>query len=125
MLMKHTTGSTVKPALREVLATSHVAAVSVAVLFLWSLDLAFRALWFPLSRVLEYLFTAVAILDIPYIPTRLTVYDRIMMLIPIEYLYGAVFSLAAALLLARWVYGMGPLRSLARYRSRMRWRKHA
>lgn len=51
----------------KVMAKSHVAAVAVAVLLLWSMDLAFRALWEPLSRIAEFLFTAIAILDIPYI----------------------------------------------------------
>ena len=52
--------------LRQVLADSHIAAATIAVLLLWSIDGAFRALWIPVSRAVEFLFTAVAIFDIPY-----------------------------------------------------------
>jgi hypothetical protein len=101
-----------KRSLRQVLADSHVAAVTIAVLLLWSLDAAFRALWLPVSHVLGFLFTAVAILDIPYFSPTLTVTDRVMLVTASAYLYGAVVSFSAAWVLSRWVYGIGPFRSL-------------
>jgi len=55
-----------KPTLRNILADSHVAAIAIAVLLLWALDDAFRALWPPFFQLVQYLLTAVAILDIPY-----------------------------------------------------------
>lgn len=92
-----------------------MAAVTIAVLMFWFLDGAFRALWEPVSRVLGFLGTAVAILDIPYFSRTLTTTDRFMLIMAANYLYGAAVSLAAAWLLSRWVYGEGPLRLLATY----------
>jgi hypothetical protein len=108
----------VKPTLREILAESHISAVTIAVLLLWSFDSAFRAIaatWGPFFRVAEYLATAVAIRDIPslgpFIPE-----DRIILFVTFSYLFSGFVSLVSAWLLARWVYGDGPLRSLSRYR---------
>jgi hypothetical protein len=101
--------------LRQILADSHVAAATIAVLLLWSLDAAFLALWEPVSRVLGFLFTAVAILDVPYYSPSVTTLDRLMLITMSAYSYSAAASFLAAWLLSRWVYGVGPLRSLARY----------
>jgi hypothetical protein len=101
--------------LRQTLADSHVAAVTIAVLILWSLDGAFRAAWEPVSHMLAFLFTAVAILDIPYFPRMLTPAGRSMLIMAATYLYGAVVSFAAAWLLSQWVYKAGPIRLLATY----------
>lgn len=96
--------------LRGVLARSNVAAITIAVLLLWTLDNAFRALWGPVSRVGTFVYTAVAILGIPYFNSSL---DRNVLMMTLLYLSGAVVYLLAAWLLSRWVYGMGPLRSLS------------
>jgi hypothetical protein len=109
----------VKPSLKEVLADSHIAAVAIAVLLLWSLDGIFRALWSPVYRVLGFLFTAVAILDVPFISPTLTGEDRLMLITTFLYFCAAIISFSGAWLLSRWVYGVGPLRSLVRYRSRI------
>lgn len=114
-----TNRESVKPSLREILADSHISAVAIAVLILWSLDWAFRALWGPLSRVIGFLATAVAILGIPYFSTTLYATDRLILITTFSYLLSAVIGLASAWLLSRWVYGMGPLRSLSRYRARL------
>jgi hypothetical protein len=91
--------------LRQVLADSHVAAVAIALLLLWALDAAFRGILDPV-----FLLTGILIRDIPALgspPVRLT-------LITNGYLLNiAIVSIAAAWLLSRWVYGMGPLRSLS------------
>jgi hypothetical protein len=104
-----------KPTLRQILADSHVAAVTIAVLLLGALDGVFRALWGLGSRVLTFLFMTVAILDIPYFSSTLTLADRSMLIVAFYYLYGAVVSLSAAWLLSRWVFGVGPFHSLNRY----------
>ena len=78
-----------RPSLRRVLADSHVAAVAIAVLLLWSLDAAFSALWPPVSRALEFVFTGIAILDIPYLPRTFTVADWSMLIPTLVYLYQA------------------------------------
>lgn len=112
---------TVKRSLRQVLADSHVAAVSIAVLLLWALDAVFRGLWDPVYRLGVFLLTAVAILDIPYLSS--TGADRFMLISTLYFLYSAIVSFSAAWFLSRWVYGLGPLRSLAACRSRLTGRK--
>jgi len=90
-----------------------VAATAIAFLLLWSLDAAFKALWVPAYRVGVFLFTAIAIWDVPYYSPHLTVFDRLMLNSILHGLYIAVAGLAAAWFLSLWVYGTGPLRSLA------------
>jgi Zn-dependent protease with chaperone function len=114
----------VKPSLREILANSHIPAVAIAVLLLWSLNWGFQALWSPLLRVGDFLFTAVAILKISYFSPTLTGADLFMLTTTLLFLFNALISLAAAWLLARWVYGVGPLRSLSKYRTRLARRNH-
>jgi len=109
----------VKPTLREILAGSHVAAVAVAVLFLFSMDAGFRALWDPLFRLASFLFTAVAILCIPYFDHKFTIVDRLTLLATFSYLFSSASSLGAAWLLSRWVYGVGPLDCLSAYRTKL------
>jgi hypothetical protein len=109
----------VKSTLREVLADSHVPAFAVAVLLLWSLDAGFKALWIPLSPAATVLLTAVAIFDIPYFSPKLTLADRFILITTFSYLWGSLICFAAAWLLSRWVYGVGPLRTLSAYRSRL------
>jgi len=110
-----------KPSLRQVLADSHIAAVAIAVLLLWSLDGAFRGLWGPVYGVVEYLFTAIAILDIPYFSSALA---RFALVETCSYLYMAVVTFSASWLLSRWVFGVGPIRSLARRYKDFSGRKH-
>jgi len=116
---------TSKRSLRQVLADSHVATVSIALLLLWSLDAAFRGLWDPACRVGAFLLTAIAIRDIPYLSPGGTAVDRFMLISTFYFLYSAIVCLSAAWLLSRWVYGTGPLRSLIACRSKLTGRKHA
>ena len=106
-----------KPSLRKILADSHVAAVAIAVFLLWFLDLGFRSLWEPLFRTASYLFTAVAIFDIPYF--TLNGADHFLLIMTFSNLIYALINLTAAWLLSRWVYGVGPLRSLGAYRNKL------
>jgi hypothetical protein len=117
-------GETVNPSLRKILADSHVSAVAIAVLLFRSLDSAFWALWGPLSRAASFLFKAVAILDIPYFTRTLTIRDRFTLFITFLHLFYSLVYLAAAGLLSRWVYGMSPLRSLNKYRTILATRNH-
>ena len=114
-----TSGENVKYSLRKILADSHVAAIAIAVLLFWSLDSAFRALLFPLFRAVTFLFTAVAILDIPYFSRTLTFIDSVTLLVTFSNLFSSLVCLTAAGLLSRWVYGLGPLRSLTIYRTKL------
>ena len=104
---------------RSMLADSHVGAVAVLVLLLWSIESLFRAIWVPLSRIGGFLLTAIAILDIPYYAPGLTTLDKIWLVGIGVYLYAAVVSFAGAHLVARCVYGMGPARLLASYRKKI------
>ena len=106
---------TMKRPLRETLADTHIAAVTIAVLLLWALDGAFKALWEPLSHALGFLFRAVAIFDIPYLSSTLTSRDRLSLFILGANFYWALVNFFAAWLLSRWVYGSGPLNTLSRY----------
>jgi len=115
----------VRPSLRQVLADSHVGAVAIALLLLWSLDAAFSALWPPVSHAMGFVFTAIAILDIPYFSRTFTALDRLVLISTLAYLYGSVVSLSAAWLLSKWIYGVGPLRALMSFRSKLRRSNHA
>ena len=108
-----------KPTLREILAHSHIAAVAIAVLLIWSLDWGFRALWNPLLRVAGFLFNLIAIFGIPYSSPGVNIADRLILINTFSYLFAALTSLAAARLLSHWVYGVGPLHSLSAYRTRI------
>lgn len=103
---------------------SHVAAVTIAVLLLWSLDGAFRALWDPLSRIATLLLTATAILGVPYFNRALDRGDRLILITTLLYLTGVLINLFAAWLLSRWVYGAGPLQSLRMFGARFIGRNH-
>lgn len=102
-----------KHSLRQTLADSHIAAVTIALLLLWSLDSLFRALWEPFSRAISVLFTAVAIFDIPYYSR--TTADRLNLIVVGVYLYSAFIGFLAAWALSHWAYDTGPLRSLTGY----------
>lgn len=102
---------------QQVLAESHVAAVAIALLLLWSVDSAFRALWPLVYRILSYLVTAIAILDIPYISPGVSFQDRLTLITTCTYMCAAATQLAAAWLISRWIYGTGPLGILMTYYS--------
>lgn len=104
--------------LTQALADSNVSAVAIALLLLWSLDATFRGLWDPAYRVGTFVLTAIAIWDIPYHSPTLSAIDRLTLISTFYFLYSAIACLSAAWLVARWVYGMGPLRSLAACLSR-------
>lgn len=114
-----------KPSLREVLANSHVAAVAIAVLLFWFMSSMFEVLWPWMERVLKFLITTVAILDIPYLSPTLTVLNRSMLIILSFYLYQAIISLSAAWLLSQWIYGTGPLQALSTYHSQLSGKNNA
>ena len=68
---------------------------------------------------MSFLFLAVAILDIPYISSTLSPADRLDLVTTFSNLFFALFSLAAAWFLSLWVYGVGPLRGLSKYRTKL------
>ena len=102
--------------LREMLADSHVAAIAIVLLLLWSIDWGFRSVLILVSSVGEYVVTAIAIVGIPSgspFIARGTWVSAWLDFVP------ALSILLAAWILSRWVYGLGPLRSLGAYRARL------
>lgn len=113
-----------KPSLRNVLADSHVAAVAIGVLLVFSLIELVSPLQIPLLRAAGVLFNAIAFFDIPYFSGRITVKDGFMLFTTISSFFYAFVSVVAAWALSRWVYGRGPLRALSRYRAALLRRRH-
>ncbi|MGH9513214.1 MAG: hypothetical protein ACRD2U_13865 [Terriglobales bacterium] len=99
--------------LRNILAESHIAAVAIAVLVFSSLDAGFRAFWGPLSAAATFLFTAIAIFDIPYF--SFNVANCLALTVSLYYFFSAMVCLGVACLLSRWVYGVGPFFILNTY----------
>ena len=111
--------------IRRALAGSHVAAVTIAILLLWTIDGAFRAFWPPFLRATNYVMMAVATLDVSYLHPKLSYVDRSVLLFSCLYVYGTVVSLSAAWILSLWVYRTGPFGVMRRYHVRFKERKIA
>ena len=103
----------------HVLAESHISAVTIAVLLLWTLDWGVRGVWTLVVPAADYVVTAIAILGIPY------AHIPVMWTLTVLYLLSSFLSLTAAWLFSRWVYGVGPFRSLTGYRRGADRRNHA
>ena len=111
--------------MRTTLAERHIAAVAIAVLLIWSVQSFCQALWPPLSRVLEFVFTGIAILGIPYFDAPLNVRDRTTLTFMLIGLVYSIITLAAANLLSHYVYGRGPILALSAYGKMILRRNHA
>ena len=105
--------------IREILIHSGVAAVAVAVLLLWTIDLAFHALWNPFWRLVDFIGTAIAIRGIPYIPLKFTAADEAVAFYVLLYSIESVACLCCAAIPARVIFGCGPLRCLKENRELM------
>jgi uncharacterized ion transporter superfamily protein YfcC len=99
----------IKP-LSQILAESHVSAVAIAVLLVWTFDWAVRGLWTLIVPASDFVMTAITIHGIPY------EHPRVIWTFTVFYFLGSFLSFAAAWLLSRWVYGSGPFHSLSKYR---------
>jgi hypothetical protein len=108
----------VKRSLREILAESHIAAVMVAAFLSWSFYDIFQAFLPFIYNASNFVFTAIAILDIP--SSTFEISHSVMF----AYLYSAVASLLAAHILSHWVYRLGPFTALACYWSKLAWRNN-
>jgi hypothetical protein len=98
-------------ALRQILFDSHVSAVAIAVLLVWSLSYVLEGLWQPVFSAISFTMTAIAIRGLPFDVPRFFA-PRDMVFVSCDALFNAATSILAASILSRWVYGMGPLRSL-------------
>lgn len=112
-----------KQSLREALADSHIAAVTIALLLFSSVDCTFRAVWPYAFEAISFIFTAVAIWDIPYF--SFDGVNRLQLVATLSYLYSAIVEVLAAWLMSRWIYGVGPVRSLIEQRRTLTRTQHA
>ena len=112
-------------ALRQILFDSHVSAVAVVVLLVWSLTYILEGLWQPVFNLISFTMTAIAIRGLPFVPSRFSFSVREMMFASCDALFHAFTCILAAWILSRWVYGMGPLRSLTMCRERLARREDA
>jgi hypothetical protein len=100
----------VKAPIRQVLGDSHIAAVAIAVLLLRSFELGVQHLGQPLILIAGFLIHVVATRAIPY---GSFTFGQWLMLIPaVVNFIGSFILVTAAWFLSRWVFGMGPFRSL-------------
>jgi hypothetical protein len=111
------TGDVLKPPLRTVLADSHVSDIAIAAILLRSLDSAFRVLWPPIAHAATFLFTAIAILDVPYCSRTLDTANRLQIMEMSKNLISALIAFTSVWLLSRWTYRVGPIRSLSQWSS--------
>jgi hypothetical protein len=114
----------VRPTLREVLAESHIAAVAIVLLLIWSLDSGLRAVARPILSVVEFLITLVAIRDIPYGFGTQSLGYWLSQAPAFTHFLNALVCLGAAWGLSRWAYRVGPCRSLIECRERLARRNH-
>lgn len=99
---------------RRVLRDSHIAAVAIAVLLVWSLDLAGTAIWRSISYLGHQLFLRVPIFDIPLFFGPAGNYSQTIYLLS----FSALF-LVEAWILSLLVYGFGPFSVLASYQNKL------
>jgi hypothetical protein len=116
--------TSLKPSLRTVLADSHVSDIAIAALLLRSLDSAFRVLWPPIAHSATFLFTAIAILDVPYFSRTLGTVGRLQIMEMSKNLISGLIAFASAWLLSRWMYSVGPIRSLSQCCNSLRRSSH-
>jgi hypothetical protein len=114
----------VRPTLRAILADSHIAAVAIVVLLIWSVDSGVRAIGPPILSVFSFLVTMVAIRNIPYGFGIFSLGSLLSQVPAFTHFLDAVVSLSAAWVLSRWVYKVGPCRSLVECRARLARRSH-
>jgi hypothetical protein len=113
-----------KPSLRAVLAETHVADLAIAWLVLRALESAFWVVWPPIGRATGFVFMAIAIMDVPYHSSTLDLVGRVELLEMSRSLISALAAAASAWVLSRWMYGVGPIRSLSMSCKRLRRSSH-
>ena len=111
-------------AIRRTLAESHIAAVVIAMLLVWSMESFLLALWMPGYRFGGFVIVAIAIHGIPYMSPGFNFEDRVMVLTTSMYLANALIGIGAAWVLSRCVYGVGPFKYLSQYRTKLARRHH-
>jgi hypothetical protein len=113
-----------RPTLRVVLADSHIAAVAIAVLLIWSLESGVRAVGPSILSAIGFLITAVAIRDNPTGFGSFSLSYWLSQIPTFIHFVDAVITLIAARVLSCWVYKMAPCQSLIECRIRLARRNH-
>ena len=108
-----------KPSLRKILRDSHIAAVAIAVLLMWSLEWIWYAVHGPFWRIADFVFNLIAILGLPFGSGHFTFTDRLILVSTLSYCFYAITAIAAAWLLSRWAYGMSPSGVFRGYHARI------
>lgn len=104
--------------LREVLADSHVAVATVAILLFWCLVLVFRAVLGPLYEVAVFIIWTVSVGSSPYRPfSELNGFRLLTSLIDLSI---ACFYFFSAWLLTRKTYRLNPFELLTAYARRLK-----
>ena len=105
-----------KASLGKVLADSHIASIAIALLMARSLMEGIDGLALPVGYVIfsavVFLLTAVTEREMPYISPHLDAFHLLVLWRSLPHLETAATCAIAAWLLARWVYGQGPIRFL-------------
>jgi hypothetical protein len=118
-------GETMQASLRKTLIDSHVAAAAIAILLLSSLRTALFFLPTLSYWVAPALTAAWKTRDFSQSHLSLNYATSVILPASLVSLFGALACVLAAWLLSRWVYGVGPLRSLGSYRGKLSRRTHA
>jgi len=111
-------GTIVERSLRKVLADSHIAAITIAVLLTWSLQWILSALWSPFVLAADIVIDAIGILGIPFGVGHFSFADRLTLIASLSYCLYALTAVAASWLISNWVYGMTPFRTLRAYHAK-------
>ena len=67
----------------------------------------------PLTHAFAFVFTAIAIRDVPYYSFALDAKDRLELVPLLGNLISCLIAAASAWTLSRWMYNVGPVRSLS------------
>jgi ABC-type phosphate/phosphonate transport system permease subunit len=118
-----------KRTVRQTLAHSHVAAIAIAALLVWSLQLMWYRLIFSSFGISTALVDLLRNFFSPrYVPLNWKIELKVLYVSWIGPAVGSILNailyVAVAFLLARWVYGQGPLRSLRKCRETLAGRAH-
>ncbi|MGA7794188.1 MAG: hypothetical protein WCA19_14225 [Candidatus Acidiferrales bacterium] len=114
-----------RPTFREVLAYSHIAAIAIAVLLVWSIDSGVKAVLSLLVLAFEFSDSVVTAglmwwqNGINLMRSRDMFFDPSLFVMTMKYFFWTVSSFGAAWIVSRCVYGVGPLRTLSTYRTRV------
>lgn len=108
-----------KPSLRQVVADTHIAAIAIAMLLLWSLVDAFALFVLYIPGVVDYVTTIFIEHRIPF---SFSVHAETAILV--QYFGSSLADLAAASLLAHWVFRAGPIKSLLKSAAALRAASH-